>query len=53
MDEDGSVREDVKVPNNEPELAAQIQAGFDADESLAICVMTAMGQERVVSSKVM
>jgi len=46
---DGSSKDDVKLP--EGDLGTQIQADFDDGRDLMITVITAMGEEAVVSHK--
>lgn len=52
MDGEGNCREDLKLPaKTEPELSEGIKKGFENDETLCLCVIKCLGQEKVVSSK--
>lgn len=47
MTQDGSTKDDVKVP--ESELGEQIAAGFDDGKDLLVTIVSAMGEEQVCS----
>ncbi|KAI9323418.1 eukaryotic translation initiation factor 5A-2 [Dichotomocladium elegans] len=49
MLDDGSLKDDVKVPDNE--LGAQLQADFDEGKELLVSVVAAMGEEHALSYK--
>ena len=49
MNPDGSTKDDIKVPDGE--LGQKIQADFDDAKELVLTVISAMGEEAVVSYK--
>lgn len=50
MDEaSGSMKEDLKIPDND--VGQQIQADFDAGKELIVQVLSAMGEEQIMSAK--
>ncbi len=52
MQDDGTTRNDVKVPDND--LGKEIQAKFEADEqSYAVTILGAMGGEHAIAIKVL
>jgi hypothetical protein len=51
MDDEGTCREDVKLPKDDEDLTTQIQELFGNDESVVVTVMSGMGQEKVVGCK--
>jgi hypothetical protein len=51
MDEDGSTKEDVRLPESDEVLTRQIREGFENGANLVLCVLKAMGNEAVVSAK--
>jgi len=50
MAENGDTKEDIRLPAD-AELAKQIREGFDNGANMVLCILTAMGQEAVVSAK--
>jgi len=50
MSEDGSIKSDVKLPE-EDGLGAKIQADFDAEKELLVTVVAAMGEEQAITYK--
>jgi hypothetical protein len=51
MDEDGSCREDVKLPDYPDNFAREIQQAFEGGKQLSVVVLSAMGHDQVVSMK--
>ena len=50
MKTDGSMKEDVKIPDNE--LGGKIREAFDAgDKAVNVIILTAMGEEAAVDFK--
>ncbi|KAG8832734.1 Eukaryotic translation initiation factor 5A [Serendipita sp. 405] len=49
MTQDGTAKDDVKVP--EGELGTQIQAGFDEGKDLLVTIISAMGEEQAMTVK--
>jgi translation initiation factor 5A len=45
MTQDGTAKDDVKVP--EGEIGTQISAGFDEGKDLLVTIVSAMGEEQV------
>ena len=46
------MKEDLKLPEeNEPELCAKIKEEFNNDKDLLLTVLSAMGQEKVISHR--
>ena len=50
MDDGGETRDDLQVP--EGEIGDEITAAVDADKDLMVTVLSACGEERVVSTKI-
>jgi len=51
MDENGEMKEDLKVP--EGDLGKEITQKFENDESFLVTVLMAIGEEKAVGTKVM
>ena len=51
MDEDGSMREDIKLPEIPEGFAREIQQAFDSGKTLMVSVMSAMGHEQIIAYK--
>jgi len=51
MDEEGNVREDVKLPDYPDNFGREIQAAFDAGKTLACSVLSAMGHDQIIAMK--
>jgi translation initiation factor 5A len=49
MKQDGNTKDDVKIP--EGDLGAQISAGFNNSKELLVTIVSAMGEEAVISFK--
>jgi translation initiation factor 5A len=49
MMDDGSSKDDVKLPDNE--IGVKIQADFDAEKDLLVMIVSAMGEEHALSYK--
>jgi len=49
MTQDGTAKDDVKVP--EGELGTQIQADFDDGKDLLVTIVSAMGEEQAITHK--
>jgi translation initiation factor 5A len=49
MNQDGSTKDDVQVPDNE--LGQKIQEEFDAGKDLLVTVVAAMGEEHALAYK--
>ncbi len=49
MTQDGTAKDDVKVP--EGELGKQIQDSFDEGGDLLVTIVSAMGEEQAISVK--
>lgn len=47
--ESGETKEDLKLPTDEYELVERLCADFAAEKELIVSVITAMGQEKIVS----
>jgi len=53
MDDSGDTREDIKLPEENEDLAKEIRTKFEADESFLVTVVKAVGEEMVVGTKVL
>jgi translation initiation factor 5A len=51
MDEEGNVREDIKLPEIPEGFAREIREAFEAGKTLSISVMAAMGHEQIIAMK--
>lgn len=51
MGEDGSCREDVKLPDYPDNFAREIQAAFDTGKPHAVSVLSAMGHDQIIALK--
>ncbi|XP_074656613.1 eukaryotic translation initiation factor 5A-1-like [Tubulanus polymorphus] len=51
MSDAGEQREDIKLPDNE--IGKEISSKFDAGESFYVTILSAMGEEAAVGTKVM
>lgn len=51
MDESGETRDDLKMPENDDDLAAKIRKDFDDGKDLVVTVQKAMGEEHIMSYK--
>lgn len=51
MDEEGNVREDVKLPDVPETFGREIREMFDSGKSYSVAVMSAMGHEQIISIK--
>ena len=49
MSDDGDVRDDIKLPDND--LGKEIQAKFDNDDQFMVTVLSACSQEMAVAHK--
>ena len=49
MSDDGSTKDDVKLPDSD--LGKQIQADFDDGKDLLVTIVSAMGEEQAISFK--
>lgn len=49
MDQDGTSKDDVKVP--EGSMGGEIQTAFDDGKDLLITIISAMGEEQAISYK--
>ena len=46
--ENGECKEDLKLPEDEPEMSEKIRADFGAEKDLLVTVISAMGQEKII-----
>lgn len=51
MDEEGNIREDVKLPEWPDNFAREIQTNFETGKPYSVVVMSAMGHDQIVSIK--
>jgi len=51
MAEDGEVRDDIKLPVNDADLAAKIKEAVTESKELVVSVLAAMGEEHIVAAK--
>ncbi len=51
MDEEGTCREDVKLPDFPDNFAREIQQAFEGGKQLSVVVLSAMGHDQIVSMK--
>jgi translation initiation factor 5A len=51
MDEEGNVREDVKLPDYPDTFSREIQAAFESGKSYSVSVMSAMGHDQIIALK--
>lgn len=51
MEEDGTVREDVKLPEYPENFAREIRANFETGKSWTVIVLSAMGHDQIVEIK--
>ena len=51
MDEEGTCREDVKLPDYPDNFAREIQVAFEGGKQLSVVVLSAMGHDQIVSMK--
>jgi len=51
MDDEGNVREDVKLPDYPDNFAREIQQAFETGKNLAVSVLTAMGHDQIIAMK--
>ena len=49
MKQDGNTKDDVKIP--EGDLGTQISTGFNNSKELLVTIVSAMGEEAVISFK--
>lgn len=49
MDDDGTIKEDLKLPEND--LGKEIRTKYDADEEVTLTVVKAMGMEKITGIK--
>eukprot|EP00349_Pseudokeronopsis_sp_Brazil_P003648 CAMPEP_0202956788 /NCGR_PEP_ID=MMETSP1396-20130829/1281_1 /ASSEMBLY_ACC=CAM_ASM_000872 /TAXON_ID= /ORGANISM="Pseudokeronopsis sp., Strain Brazil" /LENGTH=161 /DNA_ID=CAMNT_0049673967 /DNA_START=39 /DNA_END=524 /DNA_ORIENTATION=- len=51
MDEQGNMREDVRLPDFPENFAREIQGAFDGGKELKVIVVSAMGHDQIVEMK--
>lgn len=52
MDEDGNIREDVRLPEYPENFAREIKAQFETpDKTYSVVVVSAMGHDQIISIK--
>lgn len=51
MDEEGNVREDVKLPDYPENFAREIKLNFETGKNWAVSVLTAMGHDQIIAIK--
>ena len=51
MDENGSLREDVKLPDYPDNFAREIKAAFETGGAYSVTVVSAMGHDQIVALK--
>jgi translation initiation factor 5A len=51
MDEEGNLREDVKLPDYPDNFAREIKAEFESGKTLAVSVLSAMGHDQIIAMK--
>lgn len=47
--ENGETKEDLKLPEDEPEMVEKMRADFSAEKDILVSVISAMGQEKIIS----
>ncbi|EAS04503.1 eukaryotic translation initiation factor 5A (macronuclear) [Tetrahymena thermophila SB210] len=47
--ENGEIKEDIKLPDDEPQLVEKLKADFDNQKDIIVSIIQAMGQEKVIS----
>lgn len=51
MDEDGNVREDVKLPEYPDNFGREIRTAFETGKSHSVTLVSAMGHDQIVAIK--
>lgn len=51
MDEEGNVREDVRLPDYPENFAREIQAAFETGKSHSVTLVSAMGHDQIIAIK--
>ena len=51
MDEEGNVREDVKLPDYPDNFAREIQNAFETGKTYAVTVLSAIGHDQIIALK--
>lgn len=49
MKDDGELKEDLKLPSDDPEMVQKLKGDFGADKELLVTVICSMGQEKIIS----
>ncbi|EAS04499.1 eukaryotic translation initiation factor 5A (macronuclear) [Tetrahymena thermophila SB210] len=47
--ENGETKEDLKLPDDEPQLVEKLRADFDSQKDILVSIISAMGQEKIIS----
>ncbi|KAL4427424.1 hypothetical protein ABPG74_004462 [Tetrahymena malaccensis] len=47
--ENGETKEDLKLPDDEPELVEKLRADFENQKDILVSIISAMGQEKIIS----
>ncbi|KAL4462879.1 hypothetical protein ABPG72_011135 [Tetrahymena utriculariae] len=47
----GQIKEDVKLPQEEPQLVEKLKADFQSQKEILITIFSALGKEKIVSYK--
>ncbi|EAS04501.1 eukaryotic translation initiation factor 5A (macronuclear) [Tetrahymena thermophila SB210] len=47
--ENGEIKEDIKLPDDQPQLVEKLKADFDNQKDIIVSIIQAMGQEKVIS----
>jgi uncharacterized protein YfdQ (DUF2303 family) len=51
MDEDGNLREDVRLPEWPENFAREIQAAFESGKPQSVTLVSAMGHDQIITIK--
>lgn len=51
MDDDGEIREDIKLPDFPDNFAREIKAEFESGKELMVYVLSAMGHDQIIEKK--
>ncbi|KAL4462877.1 hypothetical protein ABPG72_011133 [Tetrahymena utriculariae] len=51
--ENGETKEDLKLPDDEPQLVEKLRADFENQKDILVSIISAMGLEKVVSNREM
>ncbi|KAL4462878.1 hypothetical protein ABPG72_011134 [Tetrahymena utriculariae] len=47
--ENGEKKEDLKLPEDEPQMVEKLKADFESQKDILVSIISAMGQEKIIS----